>query len=142
MEERIPNGDVSTVIKQFEKELTLVKNKNGELSLRDKARFIVAAEELKSVIEYYTDYWKEEIKAEKEFKEDFIDLKKSVILREGSAMTGIDVSVVHELTTSELMKAVTVTEKGLTAAGRADLIEKYKVGKGVKAPSVLVRPLK
>ena len=144
VKERIPNGDISTPLKNFEKELKalIIKGKDSDLSLTDKARFIAVAKEFTDAIDYYTTAWGNEIKKLEAFKEDFVDLGKSVYLREGASMSEINNAAMDEMNLAEIKQAAKLTEKGLKDAGRADLISKYKVIIGKKASSLVVSALK
>lgn len=141
---RLPNGDISVPLKFFEKELKAVIAKGTEtgLTLQDKARFIAVAKEFTDAVAYYTDAWTAEIKGQESFKEDFVDLGKSVYLREGASMSEISNDALDEMNLAEIKKAAKLTEKGLKDAGRADLIAKYKSVTGKKAPSLIVGALK
>ena len=144
VEKRIPNGDISTPLKAFEKELKalVAKANEGDLTLQDKARFIAVAKEFTDAVSYYTDAWTSEIKGLPSFKEDYIDLGKSVYLREGASMSEINNAAMDEMNLAEIKQAAKLTEKGLKDAGRADLISKYKIVTGKKAPSLVVSALK
>lgn len=141
---RLPNGDISVPLKALEKELkaTIAKGTEQGLSLQDKARFIAVAKEFTDALAYYTDAWTSEIKSKETFKEDFVDLGKSVFLREGASMSEISNDAMDEMNLAEIKAAAKLTEKGLKDAGRADLIAKYKSVTGKKAPSLIVGALK
>jgi hypothetical protein len=57
-------------------------------------------------------------------------------------MTEITSDVFNELTIPEIKIAAKVTEKGLKDANRAELITKYKIDTGKKAPALKITALK
>jgi hypothetical protein len=107
-----------------------------------KARFLAAWKILSEKVEYYTNDWEKQLKEIPGFKEDFVDLDRSVYLQEGAKMTEIIPDVFDELTLPEIKIAAKVTEKGLKDANRAELIEKYKINTGKKASSLKITALK
>jgi hypothetical protein len=147
---KVPNGDVSKAITAFNSE---VKAINAACTGEDagtfiepdntrKARFLAAWKILCDKVEYYTDDWEKQLKGIPNFKEDFVDLDKSVYLQEGVKMTEISTDAFDELTASEIKIAAKITEKGLKDANRPDIISKYKIETGRKAPSLRITALK
>ena len=78
------------------------------------------------------------MKAIPNFKEDIVDLGKSVWLQEGAKMSEISNEAMNEMNLEEIKVAAKLTEKGLKDAGRDDLISKYKSVTGQKAPSLKI----
>jgi hypothetical protein len=146
---KVPNGDVSKAVTAFNSEVKAINaacaGVSGEFSEPDnhmKARFLAAWKILSEKVEYYTGDWEKQLKEIPGFKEDFVDLDRSVYLQEGAKMTEISEGVFDELTLPEIKIAAKVTEKGLKEANRAELITKYKADTGKKAPSLKITPLK
>jgi hypothetical protein len=146
---KVPNGDVSKAITAFNSEVKSINaacgGGGGEFAEPDthmKARFLASWKILCEKVEYYTNDWEKQLKEIPGFKEDFVDLDRSVYLQEGARMTEIAPDVFSELTIPEIKIAAKVTEKGLKDANRADLISKYKIETGRKAPSLKITVLK
>jgi hypothetical protein len=147
---KVPNGDVSKAVAAFNSEVKTINTAcagepAGEFTEPDnhmKARFLASWKILCEKVEYYTSDWEKQLKGIPGFKEDFVDLDRSVYLQEGAKMTEISASVFDELTVPEIKIAARVTEKGLKDAGRADLIARYKTETGKKAPALKITVLK
>jgi hypothetical protein len=147
---KVPNGDVSKALTAFNSEIKGINTAcagvaAGEFTEPDnhmKARFLAAWKILCEKVEYYTNDWEKQLKEIPGFKEDFVDLDRSVWLQEGAKMTEITSDVFNELTIPEIKIAAKVTEKGLKDANRAELITKYKIDTGKKAPALKITALK
>jgi hypothetical protein len=147
---KVPNGDVSKAIAAFNSEVKAINTActgaaAGEFIEPDnhrKARFLAAWKILCEKVEYYTCDWEKQLKEISNFKEDFVDLDRSVYLQEGARMTEISADVFDELALSEIKIAAKVSEKGLKEADRSDLISKYKIETGRKSPSLKITALK
>jgi hypothetical protein len=147
---KVPNGDVSKALTAFNSEVKAINTAcagvaAGEFTEPDnhmKARFLASWKILCEKVEYYTNDWENQLKEIPGFKEDFVDLDRSVYLQEGAKMTEIVSDVFDELTIPEIKIAAKVTEKGLKDANRAELITKYKIATGKKAPSLKITALK
>jgi hypothetical protein len=147
---KVPNGDVSKAVTVFNSEVKVINTAcagavPGEFIEPDshmKARFLAAWKILCEKVEYYTNDWEKQLKEMPGFKEDFVDLDRSVYLQEGAKMTEIAVDVFDELAISEIKIAAKVSEKGLKDANRPDLISKYKIETGRKSPSLKITALK
>ena len=128
----------------FKKEATATVNANEDrdLTMTEKARFLAVAKQLTDTIKVFTDAFEAEVKGIEGFKEDFVDLGKSVWLQEGARMSEISTDALDEMDLADIKVAVKLTESGLKAAKRADLIDKYKVETGRKAPSVKIGAIK
>jgi hypothetical protein len=147
---KVPNGDISKALTAFNSEVKGINTACAgatpggftEPDIPMKARFLAAWKILCEKVEYYTNDWEKQLKEIPSFKEDFVDLDRSVYLQEGARMTEISTDVFDELTIPEIKIAAKVTETGLKAANRAELIAKYKVETGKKAPSLKITALK
>jgi hypothetical protein len=147
---KVPNGDVSKAATAFNSEVKAINiactDKNTGAFLEPdnalKARFLAAWRILCEKVEYYANDWEKQLKEIPNFKEDFVDLDRSVYLQEGAKMTEISANIFDELTLTEIKIAAKVSEKGLKDANRHDLISKYKIETGRKAPSLKITALK
>jgi hypothetical protein len=147
---KVPNGDVSKATTAFNSEVKAINNActdkdTGAFLEPDnvqKARFLAAWKILCEKVEYYTADWEKQLKEIPGFKEDFVDLDRSVYLQEGARMTEISAGIFDDLSLPEIKIAAKVSEKGLKEANRSDLISKYKIETGKKAPSLRITALK
>jgi hypothetical protein len=146
---KVPNGDVSKAVTAFNSEVKAINATCTEdagtflePNTAQKARFLAAWKILCEKVEYYTNDWEKQLKEIPDFKEDFVDLDRSVYLQEGAKMTEISADVFDELALLEIKIAAKVSEKGLREANRSDLISKYKIETGKKAPSLKITALK
>ena len=140
--EKLPNGDVTEKLQMMTKEVSSIKQKGTEegLTLEDKAHYLAVARELSDAISYYCDLWEKEV-AEKDGKFEFLDVGLSVSSKMGRSLTKIADGVFNDLSLEEIKSAATMSEKGLKAIGKADLIEKYKTVTGTSAKSVQYKKL-
>lgn len=124
------------------KELRDTFNTNKELHSKDIAKFLVAAEILQSSIDYYKDIYANALKEEGVAQYDFVDLNKYLRVTKGRAITEISNDAFEDLSLDEIRQAAKLTEKGLTAISRADVIDKYKKVLREASPSILIKALK
>lgn len=138
------NDTFLKAICNFKKEAaaTVKANEDRDLTMAEKARFLAVAKQLTDTIKVFTDAYEAEVKGIEGFKENFVDLGKSVWLQEGVRMFEISTEAMNEMDLAEIKVAAKLTESGLKVARRSDLIDKYKVETGRKAPSVKIGAIK
>jgi len=125
-------------------ELSKISSKS-KLSINDKARFTAISNAVSEAIKSVQDEYNTELREHAGETFEFEDLGTKVVVQPGSKTTEIDNSIFDVLTGAEVKQAAKITEAAIKRLDRKDakeLIAKYKIETGNKAPSICVRALK
>ena len=125
-------------------ELSALSSKK-KMSIKDMARFTAISDAVSEAIKSVQDVCTKALREHAGETFEFEDLGTKVVVQPGSVTTEIDNSIFDVLTGAEVKQAAKITEAAIKKLNREDakeLIAKYKIETGNKAPSVCVRALK
>ena len=124
-------------------ELSTISSKK-KMSINDMARFTAISNAVSEAIKTVQDECTKALREHAGETFEFKDLGTKVVVQPGSTTTEIDNSIFDVLTGAEVKQAAKITEAAIKKLNREDakeLIAKYKIATGNKAPSICVRPL-
>lgn len=125
-------------------ELSAISSKK-KMSIKDMARFTAISNAVNEAIKSVQDECTKALRGHAGETFEFEDLGTKVVVQPGTVTTEIDNSIFDVLTGAEVRQAAKITEAAIKKLNRDDakeLIAKYKIETGSKAPSVCVRALK